>query len=169
MEQALTITRQLLPLGGFSINMKLHKESIAILCIGLLDLISTLVWVDTHGAQEANPLFQYYLALGPVYFIFMKFIMLMAPIFLLEWAARKRPNFTRSASRFAVCAYLAMYVVGVAKLNPDLLHHQRQHTEIAAIEARAAESFSLPADDPMRGFSSGFAVSGPNAPSEGIN
>src|SRR5262249_19044075 len=112
-------------------RMRLSKESLLLICIGVLDLISTLVWVNIHGAQEANPIFRHYLELGPIWFALMKMVMLAAPIFLLEWARRRRPVFTRYASRFAVGAYLLMYVVGVAKLNPQLFQPRQQRLTMA--------------------------------------
>src|SRR5262249_16736452 len=69
---------------------------------------------------------RHYLELGPVWFALMKIVMLACPVFLLEWAMRRRPRFTRYASRFAVGAYLLMYVVGVAKLNPQLFQARPQ-------------------------------------------
>lgn len=114
-----------------TLRMRLSKESVLLICIGVLDLISTLVWVHVHGAQEANPIFRHYLELGPIWFALMKIIMLAAPIYLLEWALRRKPVFTRYASRFAVGAYLLMYVVGVAKLNPQLFHAKPPRMAVA--------------------------------------
>jgi hypothetical protein len=111
--------------------MKLSKESIVLMCVGILDLVSTLIWVNTHGAEEANPLFRHYLQLGPAWFAMMKLVMLAAPIFLLEWARIRRPVFTRHASRFAAGAYLVMYVVGFAKLNPQLFEPRPQRLAVA--------------------------------------
>src|SRR5438105_4478450 len=79
--------------------MKIARESLIIVCIGVVDLATTLYWVHTHGAQEANPLFRHYLAMGPVWFALMKMVLLLAPVFLLEWARRRRPRFTRVMSQ----------------------------------------------------------------------
>ncbi len=115
--------------------MKVARESILIVAIGVLDLTTTLLWVHNHGAQEANPVFSYYLALGPFWFALMKMVMLLAPVFLLEWAARHRPSFARKGARFAIAAYLTMYIVGVAQLNPQLLHPRHAGTTIASLDA----------------------------------
>jgi len=101
--------------------MKISRESIIIAGIGIADLITTLLWVNHHGAQEANPLFRFYLAMGAAWFALMKIVMLAAPILLLEWARSHRPVFTRIASRCAIVGYLGIYVVGVMHLNPNLL------------------------------------------------
>jgi hypothetical protein len=97
--------------------MKISKESWVIFTLGIADLTTTLLWVHHHGAEEANPLFAHYLDMGSLCFSLMKIIMLAAPIFLLEWARRRRPRFTIFASRFAIAAYLVMYGVGYVRLN----------------------------------------------------
>lgn len=100
--------------------MKLSRESLIIFIIGLADLATTLAWVKMHGAEEANPVFAHYLAMGPLMFALMKLIMLAAPIFLLEWARRHRPVFTVRAARFTIAAYLVLYGVGFVKLNAEV-------------------------------------------------
>jgi len=144
---------------------RISKESCIIAAVGIADLVTTLVWVHTHGAQEANPVFAHYLAMGPIWFAAMKLVMLIAPLFLLEWARRRRPRFTQMASRFAIVAYVGMYVVGVARLNPQLfkpaiahagpfspqrvasahlLHHHHGLTSAACYSSAAQASYFAP-------------------------
>jgi hypothetical protein len=101
--------------------MKIAKESIVIAVIGIADLVTTVTWVSYHGAQEANPVFAHYLSMGLGWFALMKLVLLVAPIYLLEWARRRRPKFTLNASRFAIGAYCGLYIIGVAHLNPSML------------------------------------------------
>ena len=169
MEQTLLVRRQFDLSYVPSMKMRLAKESMLIACIGSFDLVSTLVWVNTHGAQEANPLFRYYLAAGPFVFVFMKFVLLMAPIFLLEWASHRRPVFTRLASRFAIVAYLGMYAVGVARLNPHFLGHGPDRTSVAYLDYSDIKAMLGSASDPTRGFSTGTAQSSSTMPTEGMN
>ena len=105
--------------------MKLSRESWIILVIGLLDLASTLIWVGGHGAAEANPIFQYYLAMGSAWFILAKFVCLFCPILLFEFAKHHRPKSAMTGARVAIAGYLILYVVGVARLNPDMLSQDR--------------------------------------------
>jgi len=139
------------------VRMKLSKESVLLICIGVLDLVSTLIWVNHHGAQEANPIFRTYLELGPMWFALMKIVMLAAPIYLLEWAGRRRPEFTRFASRFAVGAYLLMYVVGVAKLNPQLIHPKPQRLTLALYDGMDFGKAELPNESSIRDYKPGTA------------
>jgi hypothetical protein len=121
--------------------MGIAIESVLIAAIGILDLATTLIWVQHHGAQEGNPIFRYYLALGPHWFALGKVILLAGPIVVLEWARRRQPRFTLWASRLAIVAYLGLYSVGVLHLNPHLLHPR----EIAAQFA-----WAQPTDDAFR-------------------
>jgi hypothetical protein len=110
--------------------MKISKESWVIITLGIADLVSTLVWVDHHGAREANPLFAHYLEMGPLWFSLMKGVLLACPILILEWARQRRPRFTRYASRFAIAAYLGMYGVGFYRLNHETLQMQASMTPV---------------------------------------
>jgi hypothetical protein len=114
--------------------MKLSRESLIIFVIGIADLITTLVWVQSSGAREANPVFAHYLNMGPIMFSLMKLVMLAAPIFLLEWAWRHRPVFTMRAARFAICAYLLLYGVGFLKLNGNLFSGKPALDEVAMVD-----------------------------------
>ena len=102
--------------------MKIARESLWIAAIGIADLITTLIWVHYHGAQEGNPVFAHYLRMGIVWFALMKILLLAGPIYLLEWARRRRPRFTLNASRVGIGAYCGMYALGFLHLNPDIIH-----------------------------------------------
>ena len=101
--------------------MRVLRESWIILAIGMLDLTTTLIWVAQRGAQEANPIFRYYLELGPLWFIAMKFVCLLCPILIFEWARKHRPKVVLYGARFAIAGYLLLYLVGIARLNPHMM------------------------------------------------
>jgi hypothetical protein len=101
--------------------MRISKESITIGLIGLADLIATIYWIQYKGADEANPLFAFFLSLGIGCFVVMKLIMLVCPLYVLEYARLRCPDFTRRASRCAIAAYLLLYLVGVVNINPHLV------------------------------------------------
>ena len=117
--------------------MRLSRESWIIFGIGIADLVTTLIWVYSHGAREANPVFAHYLAMGPVPFALMKLVMLAAPIFLLEWAWLQRPRFTMRAARFTICAYLLLYGVGFVKLNAKTFATEPPLHDIALVDSAA--------------------------------
>jgi hypothetical protein len=119
--------------------MKISKESWVIVTLGVADLVSTLVWVDHHGAREANPLFARYLEMGPLWFSLMKGVLIACPILILEWARQRRPRFTRYASRFAIAAYLGMYGVGFYRLNHETLRPQANPSPVEQAVSQAHE------------------------------
>ena len=98
-------------------KMKIAKETWVILFIGLADLITTIVFIQHHGAREANPLFRRYWEMGLVAFILAKMAMLVGPLCVLEWARKRNPRFVNWALRGAIAAYLVMYSVGFVHLN----------------------------------------------------
>jgi hypothetical protein len=111
--------------------MKIAKESWILAAIGLADLFTTMTWVQNQGAAEGNPIFQYYLLMGPFWFALIKVVMIVSPIFLLEWARRHRPVFTAWASRGAILAYFGLYIVGVGRLNPQIVASHIPGSQVA--------------------------------------
>ncbi len=95
----------------------ISRESWIIAAICVADLVSTLIFVHHHGAREGNPLMDFYLQKGVVPFILAKCTMFMLPITIIEWARRHNPDFVRRMARFAIAAYIGLYVVVVAKEN----------------------------------------------------
>ena len=110
---------------------RIAPESWIILTVGMIDLVTTLILIGTHGAREANPIFQRYLEHGVADFVLAKLALLLGPLFILEFARRQRPRFTSLASRFAIAAYLVIYVVGIARLNPQVF--RANHAQLAAV------------------------------------
>src|ERR1051326_1806330 len=97
--------------------MKIAKETWIIMAIGLADLATTILFIENHGAQEANPLFKHYWEMGLAVFIGAKIALLVGPLSILEWARQHRPRFVAWALRTGIVAYIAMYAVGYVQLN----------------------------------------------------
>ncbi|GBC95034.1 hypothetical protein HRbin16_00821 [bacterium HR16] len=95
----------------------ISRESWIIAAICVADLVSTLIFVHHHGAREGNPLMDFYLQKGVVPFVLAKCTMFLLPIAIIEWARRHNPDFVRRMARFAIAAYVGLYVVVVAKEN----------------------------------------------------
>lgn len=100
--------------------MRIARESWIIAGIGVADLITTIIFIRHHGAQEANPLFKLYWQMGLFSFIVAKAVCLVGPLLILEWASKRNPRFVRQALRSAIVAYLAFYSIGFLKLNAPL-------------------------------------------------
>src|SRR5579872_67719 len=96
---------QFLNCRGARKKMKIARESWIIATIGLADLVTTIVFIKHHGAQEANPLFRQFWEMGVFAFILAKLACLVGPLYILEWARKRRTQFVKVASRAVICAY----------------------------------------------------------------
>jgi hypothetical protein len=96
---------------------KLAKESYIIMVICLLDLATTLWLILTGQASEGNPLMSYYLSMGWAVLVVMKIVLLVLPIFVLEWCRRHRTQFVRTMLRITIVAYVSIYALGFLHLN----------------------------------------------------
>ena len=119
--------------------MKVANETCVIMAIGLADLATTILFIQHHGAVEANPLFRWCWEMGLAVFIGAKIVLLVGPLTILEWARKHRPIFVSWALRGAIVAYLVMYGVGYFRLNlapePDM-----SSAELGAQRARMEPS-----------------------------
>src|SRR5579884_1476415 len=100
-------------------QIKLSPESWILIAIGTADLVTTILWIRQGAAQEANPLFRYYWNHGLLAFIIAKYVCLLGPIMVMEWARRHRPRFVKLALRAVVLAYVGFYGLGVVRLNSN--------------------------------------------------
>lgn len=91
--------------------MTLMKESLILIVICLADLLFTMLLLGKSQASEGNPLMAYYLQFGVGAFVLAKLALLAFPIFVAEWSKQYRPEFVRSMMRFAIAAYVGIYVV----------------------------------------------------------
>ncbi|CCW34071.1 hypothetical protein CTKA_00923 [Chthonomonas calidirosea] len=105
--------------------------------IGLADLGSTILFIERHGAQEANPIFRHFWEMGLGAFIVAKLVCLIGPLLVMEWARQRHPLFVTGALRIAIVGYLALYGVGVLHLN---------HTAKADIPLAANDPSALQLD-----------------------
>jgi hypothetical protein len=99
--------------------IQISRESWILIAIGTADLCTTILWIRQGAAQEANPLFHYYWNQGLLAFIVAKYVCLLGPILVMEWARRSKPQFVQWALRAAVLAYVGLYGLGVVRLNSN--------------------------------------------------
>lgn len=101
--------------------MTLTKESLILIGICIVDLVSTLFLLNTRAALEGNPLMAFYLSYGIGAFIMAKLTLVVLPVFIVEWSRQFRPKFVRSMLRAAIVAYLAAYLVMFVSVNMGFL------------------------------------------------
>ena len=93
-------------------------ETIILTVIGCLDLLSTVYFVATRQAVEANPLFGLLLNVtGPWGFVLFKALFLGIPLTIAELARRHNEPFVRSALRMGIILYLGLYAIAFARSN----------------------------------------------------
>lgn len=92
-------------------------ETWIIAAIALADLVTTIIFIQHQGAQEANPVFRRYWDMGLGAFVLAKTICVAGPLFILEWARRREPKLVTWALRMAIVGYLGLYGMGLLKLN----------------------------------------------------
>ncbi|HLV79636.1 MAG TPA: DUF5658 family protein, partial [Chthonomonadaceae bacterium] len=84
--------------------LKISRESWILFAIGTADLLTTIHWIRQGNAQEANPLFHACWEHGVLAFIVAKYVFLLGPLFILEWARQAKPQLGKWALRSAVLA-----------------------------------------------------------------
>jgi hypothetical protein len=119
-------------------DMKLSRESVLIIAICVADLATTIWFVRSHGAQEANPIMRFFLEQGLIAFILAKAMFCLGPLALIEWARRRNPLFVRGALRAGIALYLGFYGTVVWKINAPTEDRTYTHAEMAAIYEYAA-------------------------------
>jgi len=98
--------------------MSILPVNVAMLGIGLLDLLSTIFWLHNGCAIEVNPVMSAVLKHGLVLFIAVKLSTLVAYIAVMEWYRRyKNPVFARVVGIITVAAYLTIYAVSFCGVN----------------------------------------------------
>ncbi len=105
-----------------SILCFLSVESWALFALCMADLALT-VWLLSRGlANEANPLMQYYLDYGLGAFVGVKLLLVAAPLIIIEWGLRRRPQTVRRLARAGVYGYFGVYGLLHLGINvPDAL------------------------------------------------
>jgi hypothetical protein len=90
-----------------------EKEAFLLAVICALDMYTTLWWVLHGEATEANPFLAWTFNHSPLWFVAVKCLSCLPAIFLLTTLAQKRKTLTVFLLRFAIVAYIAVYVGNV--------------------------------------------------------
>jgi len=96
--------------------------NLALLVVGLADLVTTLFWVHTGRAVEWNPIMAAVLKAGVPAFVTVKLGTLAAYVAVMEWYRRRRSlSFAKIAGTVTVAAYCCIYVLCFVCANRGLL------------------------------------------------
>ena len=87
-----------------------ERESLILAMICALDMYTTLWWVVTGHAVEANRLLSWTFEKSPVLFVLVKAVFYVPALVLAPRLARKHPLFTVWLLRGIIAAYLWIYI-----------------------------------------------------------
>jgi len=94
----------------------------ALVVIGLIDLLTTLVWLHTGHAIEINPIMAAVLRAGVGVFVALKLFTLAAYVAVMEWYRRRRSaSFAYLVGRITLFSYAAIYALSFACVNSGLV------------------------------------------------
>lgn len=103
-------------------RLRILPANLMLIAVGLADLLTTLFWLHTRQAVEANPVMCALLHAGVAQFVLFKLGTLAAYVGVLEWYRRHRnPIFARVIGNFTLIAYLGIYAVSFCCVNYRML------------------------------------------------
>lgn len=97
----------------FSVKRPAAAEVLALLILCAVDMYSTIYWVKTGQATEANPLLAWTFDLHPLVFVLIKAGTFLPTLLLAAYMARKHPKTVTLLLRCIILAYVGIYLVGV--------------------------------------------------------
>lgn len=99
------------------LNTRVSKTCIVLVILGLADLVSTVVLVETGMAEEANPLMRAVLAHGWLPFCVVKCATLAAFVWTLTWYRQRRPRLASVVEVATTAGYAVIYTSLFSALN----------------------------------------------------
>lgn len=86
--------------------------------VGLLDLLTTVVWLQAGRIIEVNPIMAAVLKVGMGPFILVKMATLFIYVGVMEWYRRRRnPAFARLMGYVALFGYIGIYTISFYRVN----------------------------------------------------
>lgn len=101
----------------FDLKRPAALEIMILLFICAADMYSTVYWVQTGQAIEANPLLAWTFHLHPAVFVVVKAATFLPTLFLASLLAQRRPDLVTKLLRCVIAAYIIMYLGGVFGLQ----------------------------------------------------
>ena len=91
------------------LRQPLRLSTAVLLTISTFDLVTTLIWLNM-GGMEGNPLFAYVSRFGSLPLVAAKFLYILIPVSILEYARTKRPGSAEIGTWLAAGLYAYLYV-----------------------------------------------------------
>lgn len=90
-------------------------DSVLFAAICVLDMCTTIYWVEHGVATEANPLLQFWLQKSVFLFGVAKVASFLPLLMIAAYYRLSKPTFIAYALRTAIVAYVAIYLIAVLK------------------------------------------------------
>lgn len=90
-----------------------EREALLLAAVCALDMYTTVFWVVSGHAVEANPLLAWLFDFHPLAFTITKSVSCLPALVLAPHLARRHPRFTVLLLRAVIAAYLAIYFLNV--------------------------------------------------------
>lgn len=91
-------------------RLRISLESWILVSICTADMLATLWFVLSGRATEQNPLMAACMNHSPWMFILVKMLSFVPFVVAVEWYRRRNPGFARAACRWAITAYVTVFV-----------------------------------------------------------
>ncbi len=95
--------------GHLKLRRAAERETFILLVVSYVDMMTTLYWVSTGRATEANPFLQWTFSHHPVAFVIVKMLATLPAIYFAPKLAEKHPVFTVWLLRAVIAVYLFVY------------------------------------------------------------
>ncbi|MGQ9454332.1 MAG: DUF5658 family protein [Armatimonadota bacterium] len=106
----------------FRSRLPVLPVNLALVCIAMLDLITTLVWLGAGLVIEVNPIMAAVLNFGIWAFVGVKVFTLVAYVLVIEWYRRYRSaRWALVVSRITLASYVAVYIISFLVVNTGLI------------------------------------------------
>lgn len=90
-----------------------ERETFILLLVSYIDMMTTLFWVSTGRATEANPLLEWTFNHHPVTFVLVKMLATLPAVYFAPKLAQKYPTFTTWLLRVVIALYALIYFTNI--------------------------------------------------------
>ncbi len=99
--------------GPLRIRRTAERETLILAMINALDMYTTVYWVATGDAVEANPLLAPTFESHPLTFVLTKSLFCLPALYMAPRLAQRHPRFTVWLLRAIIVAYIGIYLAAV--------------------------------------------------------
>ena len=99
--------------GPLRVRRAGEREALALSLVCGLDMYTTIWWVSTGHAVEANPLLAPLIEAHPLAFVAAKSALCLPALFLAPRLAQRSPRFTVWLLRIVLLAYIGIYLAAI--------------------------------------------------------